>query len=93
VAIIELRNWRTPLANLPITTKPFEKCVNTPGFWVILEARSASTEESNANGDFTELCLITTAFLPYYILIIAANIFGPVSSVFAQTQHFIICLI
>jgi len=93
VAIIELRNWRSPLANLPITTKPFEKRVNARGFWLILEARCASAEKSHASGDFTKLRLMTTACLPFSILIIAAKIFAPVSSVFAQTQHFIICLI
>jgi len=79
VATIELRNWHSPLSNLHISTKPFEKRVNARGFWVILEARCASTEKSHANGDFTELCLMTTAFLPFSILIIAAKKFGPVS--------------
>jgi hypothetical protein len=81
VAIIELRNWRTPLSKLPITTKPFENRVNARGFWVILEARCLSTEMYRANGDFTKLCLMTTAFLPFSILIITAKFFGSVSSV------------
>jgi len=71
VAIIELRNPRIPLANLPNTTKPFEKRVNARGFWVILEARCASTEKSHADGDFTKLCLMTTGFLPFSIIITA----------------------